>query len=91
MESVLQQAGVHYQDFPELFTLLRNAITHTDLAKRTTLSKIEGIHRFYIKDIGISILELLVLYTLDYSGIYASRVSSSMFAGGNETRVPWSP
>ncbi|MNL15947.1 hypothetical protein D3C87_1369660 [compost metagenome] len=89
MDTVLKQAGLNYQDFPELFTLFRNAITHTDMTKRATLSKIQGIHRFHIKDIGIAFLELLVLYLLDYNGVYASRVSANMFAGGNEAQVPW--
>lgn len=85
----LQAQNIQYQDFPHLFTLIRNSITHADLSKRLNLAKIPSLARHHVKDIGLCYLELLLLKLFGYQGKYASRISENMFRGGNEELVPW--
>lgn len=89
LEAHLKADKIHFKDFPELFTLIRNAITHANYHKRLNLAKVPSISRHHIKDIGICYLELLLLKLFGYNGKYASRISENMFVGGNEENVPW--
>jgi hypothetical protein len=89
IENQLRSEQIKFQDFPELFTLVRNSITHANQNKRINLAKIPSLARHHIKDIGICYLELLLLKLFNYNGKYASRISQNMFVGGNEETVPW--
>ncbi|ETZ22856.1 hypothetical protein [Pedobacter sp. V48] len=89
IENQLRSHQMKFQDFPELFTLVRNSITHTNQNKRTNLAKIPSLTRHHIKEIGICHLELLLLKLFNYQGKFASRISENMFVGGNEESVPW--
>jgi hypothetical protein len=89
IENELHAQKIPFQDFPQLFTLIRNSITHANLHKRLSLAKIPSLARHHVKDIGICYLELLLLKLFNYQGKYASRISENMFRGGNEELVPW--
>lgn len=85
----LSTQGIAVQDFPELFTRLRNSIVHANENKRQTLQKIPSMARFHIRQMGIHCLELLILHVLGYRGVYANRISENPWSGGNEELVPW--
>ena len=90
MVQTLKSKKIQFSDFPKLFTLIRNAIVHSDYHKRTQLAKYPGLYRFYIKHIGLYHLELLLLNLFGYNGKIASRLPMERYAGGNEQYVPWS-
>lgn len=89
IENQLRAERMQFHDFPELFTLIRNSITHANQKKRIDLAKIPSLARHHIKEIGICYLELLLLKLFNYQGKFASRISENMFVGGNEELVPW--
>lgn len=85
----LKSKKIQFNDFPKLFTLVRNAIVHSDKNKRTQLSKYTGLYRFYVKQIGLYHIELLLLHLFGYSGKVATRLPLKRYSGGNEEIVPW--
>lgn len=89
IENQLRSEEIKFRDFPELFTFIRNSITHANHSKRIKFAKVPSLARHHIKDIGICYLELLLLKLFKYDGKYASRISPNMFVGGNEEIVPW--
>lgn len=89
MVQELKANQIQFTDFPKLFTLIRNAIVHSDRNKRTQLSKYSGIHRFHIKHIGLYHMELLLLHLFGYNGKIATRLPLERHSGGNEESVPW--
>ncbi|WP_316845520.1 hypothetical protein [Pedobacter psychrodurus] len=91
MLSELKSTGLYFDDFPRLFTLIRNAIVHSDQNKRTQLAKFSGINRFYIKHIALHHMELLLLHLFGYKGMYCNRLPMVRYTGTNEEQVPWNP
>lgn len=91
-EEMLQELKlkkIQFNDFPKLFTLIRNAIVHSNRSKRNQLSNYSGTHRFYIKHIGLYYMELLLLHLFGYKGKTANRLPLVRYAGANEELVPW--
>jgi hypothetical protein len=73
---------------PRTLTAIRNALVHPRRQKRVLLAKVDPITLFEIKELALSYVELSLLRTLGYSGMYARRVFAG-WRGDHLEKVPW--
>lgn len=78
-----------YNDFPYLFTDVRNSFTHADPYRKDELKELKKCHLEALLNTGLCYLELLILKTLGYNGNYANRLSQKIWRPENENSVPW--
>lgn len=78
-----------YNDFPYLFTEIRNSYTHASKNKRKNIGVLKSNELLAVLNTGLYFVELLILYILGYKGIVSSRVSQKIWRGANEEKVPW--
>lgn len=76
-------------DFPYVFTEIRNSFVHSDRKKRQKIRELPARYLHVILECGLYYVELLLLYQLKYGGKIASRISANNWRGGNEYIVPW--
>lgn len=74
-------------DFPYMFTEIRNSLVHSNTKKRSLIDNLPDLFIDAILETGIFYLELLILKKLNYSGKIASRISESVWRGANEIEV----
>jgi hypothetical protein len=76
-------------DGPDAFVLIRNAIVHSQESKRKKLMEIPTLTKYEALKLGLWYLELALLYSFGFEGIYRNRCSASKWAGSDEEAVPW--
>jgi hypothetical protein len=77
-----------WQDGPQAFTEVRNALVHATPAKRAKLGGINGGAWHDVWNLGMWYTELTLLRVLGYNGTYGNRLRSGRWAGQVEP-VPW--
>jgi len=66
-------------DGPEMIVLIRNAIVHSQEAKRKTLQSIPSIVYAEVLQLGIFYIEYILLKTLKYSGPIFNRSEKVLY------------
>lgn len=76
-------------DAPEAVVQIRNAIVHSQEEKRTRLSNIDNNAKYQALQLCIWYIEMVLLKTLDFNGIYCNRCSENMSISAKREYVPW--
>lgn len=76
-------------DGPDVIVQIRNAIVHSTKDKRIKLSKINFEVRNEALKLSLWYVELLLLYVLEYNGMYYNRCAGAEWTGEGEENVPW--
>jgi hypothetical protein len=76
-------------DGPEIFVQIRNSIVHGQLEKRRNLAKIPNTVIWEVSQMGIWYVEVILLYIIEYKGIYRNRVLNAQFTGDGEETMPY--
>lgn len=74
-----------YKDSVDLITYFRNIVVHPSKSKRDFNIDFEDMWNITL--IGISYIELIILYLINYKGEYSNRFESYFF--GDVSVVPW--
>ncbi len=76
-------------DGPDAFVRIRNAIVHSQEEKRKKITNMHNKAKYEALQLGIWYIELLILYILNFNGIYFNRCSGAFTASKGEQNVPW--
>lgn len=76
-------------DGPEVVTVIRNAIVHSQEEKRKKLILIDNVAINQALSLCIWYIELSLLNILDYNATYFNRCAGQKFHFDNEEKVPW--
>lgn len=77
------------QDAPEAVVQIRNAIVHSQEEKRIKLNNIDDKAKYEALQLCIWYIEMSLLKTLDFKGIYSNRCSENKSKSGTREYVPW--
>ncbi|MFC1559251.1 hypothetical protein ACFL39_01535 [Gemmatimonadota bacterium] len=78
----------HISSGPKFLARFRNALVHPDPPNRRFLSRIDGMTKWELAELGLTYFELALLSILSYQGQYRRRVFKG-YAGEAEALVPW--
>ena len=75
------------QDAPDGFVQIRNAIVHSNMAKRKKIADLSDMVKYEALQLGLWYIELSILYILKYKGHYKNRCRYTGFV--SDEQVPW--
>lgn len=77
------------ENAPDSLVRVRNAIVHSQLAKRQRISRIETPIKLEILHLTIWYIELAIMSILEYNGMYINRCNPVGFVDDMKELVPW--
>lgn len=77
------------KDGPEIITIIRNAIVHSQEEKRRKLKAMSPDVKIEALYVSLWYIELSLLYILDYQGMYINRCKRTLFISAAGEIVPW--
>lgn len=91
LQSLLSKMKYTPQFDCESLMKARNQLTHYDDKNRNKYRTLTLEQKYSALENALNVLELAILYWLDYQGYYADRTEKSKWRGGTSTKiVPWS-
>lgn len=89
VQEMIDDKDLKLKDAIDVIVEIRNAIIHSNLHKRTKISKIIGEAKYQVLNLTAYYLELAILFTFGYSGTYVNRLSSKNLEVEAIENVPW--
>ncbi|GAB3780661.1 hypothetical protein GCM10028818_33270 [Spirosoma horti] len=87
LKQYMDESDSNIADAPEAFVQVRNAIVHSQAAKRSKVAEMSSLLKFEVLQLGLWYIELSLLYILKYKGKYINRCYIYENDFGND--VPW--
>ena len=89
LTSSAKAKGNDWKDGPHALAEIRNALVHSNPAKRKKVfdKHPELVHEAW--QLSLSYLELIILKLCGYDAAYSSRVSEAQWKGEEVQKVPW--
>jgi hypothetical protein len=78
-----------WKDGPQAITEVRNALVHSNPAKRKKMFNVRHMIVFEAWNLSLWYLELIMLKTFNYNANYSSRVAADHWRGDEVAIVPW--